>query len=198
MGNTNYYDWEKFTREFVEGSFENVKEYIEWSEDRVEKFGEERPSRGSIVKASARYGWVELKEKKELKAFQKIVDGAVNHKLLDKVDELAEMELNLTRATISLIVQSAKNPQNIDMKADLSDLINDAKRSLGLTTKEQQESKPVTNIQQGTVIQENSRRKEIEELSEQKRKERINKSEKYRDGIKDALRPEGVEVEDDM
>jgi len=168
------FDWKVLTKEYVGGSFETVDEYIKWSDDRVEKFGEKRPTSHTIKRASSRFDWIALKRKKELGLIEKIVDGASNvisAEARDQIEELAKMKTAVTKSLVNLIIKLTKDPSNMYVRADLSDLINDTKRSLGMKTKEEdQVSNPMINVnQQNAMIGEGSRRKQLEEATKEER-----------------------------
>jgi len=163
-GRTRMYlfDWNALTKEFVKGPFRTVREYIAWSEERRTKYEENRPKRDAIVKRSAKMGWPMLKLRKDDRMVQNIVDGAVDQVTKKQIEELANSKTLLNQALLKILVSVANKPEGIQMKADVSDLVNDLKRSFGMRTKEEDQQAPTINLNQGVNVAQDSFRKRLE------------------------------------
>jgi len=158
------YDWKKLTREFIDGPFQTVKEYIRWSEKRKEIFPDEvRPSRDSIIKTSGKMNWPRLKVKKNEKVVENLVSGTIDKATKDMIDEMVKSRTAVNRSLLKILVHYANNPEEMQMRGDLGSVVNDLKRGLGMVTKEQQIMAPNTVIN-NAVIAEDSFRKSIEEM----------------------------------
>ena len=159
------YDWKALTKEFLNGPFVTVKEYIKWSTKRKDIFPDEiRPSKDSILKASAKMDWPRLKAKKNGKIVEALVDGTVDKQTKDLIDEMVKSRTAVNRSLLKMLVHYANNPDKVQMRGNLSDVVNDLKRGLGgMVTKEQQTMLPGTVIN-NAVIAEDSFRKRLEEM----------------------------------
>jgi len=146
----NKYDWKVITREFLKGPFATVKEYVRWNDQRKKNFPTEvRPGRDSILKMSAKMNWPMLKTKADDRVIAKVLDeverGAVSDEAQKALQELAESRTLLNRATLKMVIHYANNPEQIRMRGNISEVINDLKRGLGMTTREQQANTGVGN-----------------------------------------------------
>jgi hypothetical protein len=163
------YDWVKITKDFLKSDFSSVKAYAEWC-DVERKKGKDLPSKSYVIVAGKKYHWSRLKREKELRVLEKYVDGSVANsdpELIEKLKESAMMKTNLTKALVSLVIQFAQNPERLQVRANLSDIVNDAKRALNMRTKEQDmQAAPNIHVNQG-VIGLDSRRRQLEEGSDE-------------------------------
>jgi len=163
------FDWKKYTKEFVRGNFKTVSEYVRYSERMRTVEGEkERPKKDSINKMSKRLNWLILKEKREEKQVQKIVNNGLEKVSKKEIQKMIDSKTAVNNALLKVIVHYANNPEQLQVKADFSDIINDAKRGLGMVTKEsQQGTAPPTNLTQ-VNIDSDSFRSQLEQAEPEK------------------------------
>lgn len=176
------YNWDKYLMEYLDGSFETIVEFAEWNEKK-RLSGEHRPSMDSIKTKARKDKWLDKKTEVESKVVDRIIEGSskLTKALKDKIDHRLEAQDRLTEALLKLVELLTNNPEHMTIKADLSDIINDTKRALGMRTKEEDVQVPEVAVGQG-IIEINSRRKELEEANDderlklEKKKDRMNKA----------------------
>lgn len=194
------YDWTLYTKEYVNGSFKTISEYIRWAEDRREQFREiERPGSSMIRKASAKLKWTQLRARREAKAIAQVMANPIDEAAKKRINELIQQKVIVNRALTKMLVHLANNPEQMQVKADLSDLVNDLKRGIGMETKEQQVQPTHVQMNQANIDADSFRR-QLEDGTKGERKQLKERTER---GIKkletsiSAEELEYLEVEDD-
>jgi len=157
------YDWIALTREYVDGPYTSIREYSQWCDIRRKDFKEDRPCLDAIYKAAKDFKWSELKARRMRAVMDNVIGGRVDKGVRDKISEIVELKLTATKAMAKILVDVANGKRPVELKGDLSDIINDLMRSLGGRTREQ--DMPAqgggVNINQGVQVAD-SFRKEIE------------------------------------
>lgn len=162
------YDWKELTKKFIKGSYTSVREFALWCEERRKKFNEHYPSQDAVFKMSKKLGWLDLKKARHDKQVQNVISQGLDKITEDQIQEMIKMKTTVNRALVNLIAYFANNPEKVSVRADLSDLVNDAKRSLGMTTKEEQ-IKPALQVNQNQMnVDEDSFRSMIENTDDAK------------------------------
>ena len=179
MGQKKKYDWIAITKKYLSGPYESVSEFIRWIEKRKITYPDEKwPARESINRASQKLNWAGLRAKKNEKLVDKLTDMSIDKETAELIKESAKNKLLITQANMKMLIHFANNPEEINMKGNLADLINDAKRTEGMVTKEQQQT-----VSQGGAMpiypDEDSYRKRLEEMPSDdiKKLEKMNKKE---------------------
>jgi len=189
------YDWVKITKDFLKSNFKSVRAFAEWCEVQ-RKEGKDMPCSSLIARASKKYAWNKLKRQKELRMLERLVDGRaseIDPELAQQLKESVTMKNNLTKALVDLVLKFSENPERIHMKANLSDVVNDAKRALNMKTKEDDlRQSPSIHVNQG-VIGLDSRRRELEEASDSDIKKLKDKSESVNKMLKNKFNQ--IEIE---
>lgn len=160
------YDWKELTKKFVKGAYKSVREFALWCEERRKNFNEDYPSQDSVFRMSKKLGWIDLKKRREDKMVENVVSQGIDKITKEQMEEMVKSKTAVNRALVNLIVHFAKNPSQLHVRADLSDLVNDAKRSMGMTTKEEQ-IKPALQVSNNQMnVDEDSFRNILEESND--------------------------------
>lgn len=164
------YDWKKLFKEFMDGKWQTVKEFVEFCESQ----GNGYPTASSIYKKSAEDKWIDAKQEKYRNTLHKYLTDTKDNALRRDFEKELQFQRRLTLRQIELVeaitkrVASGENMEGIRININYSDVINDAKRSIGEKTKEQEQSGGVVNIQNNVGIEgHGSLRQRIEDMSEE-------------------------------
>lgn len=191
------YDWTLYTKEFVNGPFKGIAEYIRWAEERKNKLGEtERPGASMIRKVSVKLKWLQLKARREAKAIEEVMDNPIDEAAKRRIQELINQKVVVNRALTKMLINLANNPEQMHVKADLSDIVNDLKRGLDMTTKEQQSQPMTVGVLNQQNVDADSFRRQLEDGTEEERKQLKDKTDSGLEKLEASIPVEELEYLD--
>lgn len=166
------YDWQKIFQEFIDGGYMNIKEFCDYCADK----GNGYPSTSAIYKRSTAENWTDRLKEKRAEATKQYLDKHIKDAEKRHVEHLLQFNRRLVVSQITLVesiiakVQQGKM-DGVRININMSDVINDTKRSLNVRTKEQDQVGAVVQINNqntnNTMIDDNDRRKMIEGFTEE-------------------------------
>ena len=110
------YDWMIYTKEYVNGAYESIAEYIRWAEERKDKFGEtERPGKEMVRRASTKLKWTALKAKRNEKMVQNIVSGSIDEITKKQIEEVVKQKSTVNKALLKILVHLANHPEQMSI-----------------------------------------------------------------------------------
>ena len=165
MGNKKY-NWKDIFKEFMDGNYINIKEFIEYCEAQ----GNGYPTGSSIYKQSAKNQWDAKKNEKYSKAVDDYVTQAITRAEKKDIENILQLNRRLTIKQVELveaIINRVKsgNMDGFRININYSDAVNDLKRSIEAKTKEQEQAGATVNIQNNSVEGAVSFRRRVEDMS---------------------------------